>query len=48
MARGGFMWKGYHYLTAYKGLIFFTKSPSEMMLPGDIELVMAQKIWIPG
>lgn len=48
MATGGFMRTNYQYLTGYKGLVFFTKSPTEMMLPGDIELVLAKKIWIPA
>ncbi len=47
MATGGFIKTNYQYLTGYKGLVFFTKSPAEMMLPGDIELVLAKKIWIP-
>lgn len=35
------------YLTSYKGLAFFTKSSTPLNLSGDIELVLAQKIWIP-
>ena len=48
MATGGFMRTNYQYLTGYKGLVFFTKSSTEMMLPGDAELVSAKKIWIPA
>ena len=48
MSEGGFLKKNYQYLTAYKGLIFFTKSANVLSLPGDIELVAASKIWIPG
>jgi len=48
LAEGGFLKTSYQYLTGYKGLIFFTKSPAPLQLPGDIELVMAKKIWIPG
>ncbi|MBI4303477.1 MAG: hypothetical protein HY665_03970 [Chloroflexi bacterium] len=48
MAKGGFLKANYQYLTAYKGLVFYTKSPTELMLPGGIELVFADKIWIPG
>ena len=36
------------YLTSYKGLAFFTKSPQIIDLPIDTELVTAKKIYIPG
>jgi len=48
LAEGGFLKTNYQYLTGYKGLVFFTKSPTPLQLPGDIELVAAKKIWIPG
>ena len=48
MATGGFIKTNYQYLTSYKGLTFFTKSPVPLSLPGDIELVAANKIWIPN
>jgi hypothetical protein len=38
----------YHYLTAYKGLIFYTKSVTPLMLRPSIEVISAKKIWIPG
>jgi hypothetical protein len=38
----------YLYLTSYKGLAFFTKSPEPLILPGGSEVIQAQKIWIPG
>ncbi len=38
----------YKYLTAYKGLIFFTKAEKPLDLPNDIELIAAKKIWIPA
>ena len=47
-AEGGVLSKNYQYLTAYKGLIFYTKVPSELRLEGDVEVVLAKKIWIPG
>ncbi|MBI4286651.1 MAG: hypothetical protein HY670_12250 [Chloroflexi bacterium] len=47
MARGGFMKRGYHYLTGYKGLVFFTKAAAPLYLPGDAEIVAADKIWTP-
>ncbi len=48
MARGGFMKPNYQYLTAYKGVIFFTKSPAQLILPGGVELIASKQIWIPG
>lgn len=48
IAPGGFLTKNYQYLTSYKGLAFFTKSQSELMLPSGAEVVSAQQIWIPG
>lgn len=47
-ATGGIFSKNYQYLSSYKGLAFFTKSPTELMLPGSAEIVQAKKIWIPG
>lgn len=47
-ATGGFVGTNYQYLTSYKGLAFFTKSKNPMDLPANTELVMADKIWIPG
>jgi hypothetical protein len=38
----------YQYLTSYKGLAFFTKSPEPLNLPDDSEVVLAKKICIPG
>ena len=48
MAEGGLFRKTYQYLTAYKGLIFFTKSPTPLQFSGDVELIAAKTIWIPG
>ena len=47
-AVGGFFSTNYQYLTSYKGLAFFTKSPSALDLPNGSEVVLAKKIWIPG
>lgn len=41
-------WSGYKYLSSYKGLAFYAKSSDRLNLPGDVELVRARKIWIPG
>jgi len=45
---GGFLSPKYKYLTSYKGLAFFAKSPAPLSLPGDAEVIRARKIWIPG
>lgn len=47
-AKGGFLTTNYQYLMSYKGLAFFTKSNNPLPLPGDAELVAAERIWIPG
>lgn len=38
----------YKYITSYKGLAFYTKSPSQLSLGIGAELVSAKSIWIPG
>ena len=45
---GGLFSKGFQYLTAYKGLIFYAKSSHPLDLPGGSEVVNAKQIWIPG
>ncbi len=47
-AEGGVFATKYFYLTSYKGLAFYTKSATPIQLPGDIELIHAKKIWVPG
>ena len=47
-ATGGFFSRNYQYLTSYKGLAFFAKSPDPLELPAAVEIVSARKIWIPG
>ena len=37
----------YHYLTSYKGLIFYTKSEVPLSLRPSTEIIRAKKIWIP-
>lgn len=48
MAKGGWLQKGYQYLTSYKGLIFFAKSPEPLSLGPNVELVTAKTIWVPN
>ena len=47
-AKGGFFSTNYQYLVSYKGFAFFTKSSEPILLPGEIETIVAKKIWIPG
>jgi hypothetical protein len=47
-AEGGIFKKHYRYISSYKGLAFFTKSEKSLMLGSRIEIVAADKIWIPG
>jgi len=47
-ATGGVFAKNYQYLTSYKGLIFFTKSPEPIRLDSRVETIACKKIWIPG
>ncbi len=46
-AVGGLFSSNYQYLTGYKGLIFFTKSPEPITFPPQTEVITAKKIWIP-
>ena len=46
-SEGGFFSRKYHYLTSYKGLIFYTKTQTPLPLSPRVELVIARKIWIP-
>ncbi len=48
MAQGGFLKKNFQYLTSYKGLAFFTKSETALLLPAGVELMAAKSIWIPS
>jgi hypothetical protein len=44
---GGMIKKNYQYLMSYKGFVFYTKTPSPIILCGKAEIITAQKIWIP-
>jgi hypothetical protein len=46
-ADGGLIKRNYQYMTGYKGLVFFTKSPNPLDLTRKIELIKAKSIWIP-
>jgi len=47
-AEGGVLQTNYQYLTSYKGLAFYAKSAEQLPLPASAEVVVAEKIWIPG
>jgi hypothetical protein len=47
-AQGGVFTTKYYYLTAYKGLIFHTKTQIPLLLPPKAEIVNARKIWVPS
>ena len=47
-AEGGFLRTNYQYLLSYKGIAFYTKSPDPVNLPAGVEIVTANRIWIPG
>ena len=42
------MFRKNQYLTAYKGLVFYTKTATPLVLSTDTELIQAKKIWIPS
>jgi hypothetical protein len=43
----GIISKNFQYLTSYKGFAFFTKSRSPLDLSLKVEVVQANKIWVP-
>jgi hypothetical protein len=47
MSIGGTFNRGFHYLTSYKGLAFYTKSSQKLALPNNVELVVSKGIWMP-
>jgi hypothetical protein len=47
-SEGGLLQTQYQYLTSYKGFAFFTKSAEQISLPSAAEVIVADKIWIPG
>lgn len=48
ISAGGFFRKDHQYLSSYKGLAFYARSREPIQLPGDAEVVLADKIWVPG
>jgi len=47
-SEGGVISTNYQYLTSYKGFAFFTKADEQISLPRTAEVIVAEKIWIPG
>jgi len=45
---GGLISTSHQYLTSYKGFAFYCKSKDQIELPKRAELIIADKIWIPG
>ena len=46
VAHGGMLRKRYKYLTSYKGLAFYTESPTQLALP-KAEIIVAKSISLP-
>lgn len=47
-ARRFFSSTNYQYLVSYKGFAFVTKSSEAILLPAEVETILAGKIWLPG
>lgn len=47
VATGGVFKTHHRYLTTYRGLAFYTQSPSPLVLPGRAEVIAAKSIAIP-
>lgn len=43
-----FMGERWEYLVGHKGLVFYAKSKTPVLLPGRAEIIDAKTIWIPG
>jgi hypothetical protein len=47
-AQGGVFSTYYQYLTAYKGLFFYTKTQTPLPLGPHVEAINAKRLWLPG
>jgi hypothetical protein len=47
-AEGGMISTNYQYMVSYKGFAFYCKADDPIELPKKVEVVVADKIWIPG
>jgi hypothetical protein len=46
-AEGGIFSTNYQYMVNYKGFAFVTKTKAPILLPSEVETVVARKIWLP-
>lgn len=46
--QGGVISTNHQYLISYKGFAFYTKADDPIDLPRSAEVIIAEKIWIPG
>jgi len=47
VAEGGMFKTKYQYLTSYRGLAFFTKSPTALVPPGRADVITAKSMSVP-
>jgi hypothetical protein len=47
-SKGGFFATKHQYLISYKGFAFYTKTSDQIDLPRAVEVINAEKIWIPS
>ena len=47
-SQSGLFTKNHQYLISYKGFAFFTRSREQIDLPRSVEVIVADKIWIPS
>ena len=47
-AEGGILQTNHQYLVSYKGFAFYAKAYEPIELPQAAEVIVAEKIWIPG
>ncbi|HEX2165358.1 MAG TPA: hypothetical protein VHM02_15550 [Thermoanaerobaculia bacterium] len=47
-SKSGFFGEKHQYLTGYRGLAFYARSPRPIELPGTAEVVVARSIWMPS
>ena len=48
VAQGGVFSKKFKYLLGYKGMVFYTKSPTELSVSKRVEWIRANSISVPG
>lgn len=47
VAPPGFLSNKHKYLTGYRGFFFFTQTAEDFPIGGNVELIKADKIWVP-